>query len=274
MEKGPSANVEGLFSLMMTSTTQECAVEVVRAESARFRHPLLMIHGLWTGGWVWHGFAGYLGHRGWDSWLPSMSGTSPERRHDCLLELARELPAPPILVTHDAGYATAIALAEKTGARAIVVIAPLLSRRDGGALALLGGLSFWPARLGAHRVSPPRGAAALVLLRGAGEHVIDRLVPDSGEVFRAVLSGAGGAQDPARRPGLLICGAGDPVTPSAAGERFAITHGWAFDLHGSAGHFPMLEAGFESLADRVHRWLVRALGEDLLVLLDDEDDAE
>ncbi len=274
MEKSPSANVEGLFSWKMSSAAQECAVDVVRAESARFRHPLLMIHGLWTGGWIWKGFAGYLAHRGWDSWLPSVCGATLEQRAESLWQLARTLPAPPIIMAHDAGFATAVELAARVGAPTVVAIAPLLSRRDGGTLAIFSGIGFWPARFGARDAAPPRGDAARVLLRGLDPNAAARLAPDSGSFFRAALAGGVTGLDPRDRPGLVIASHGDPMTPVEAAQRFAVERQWAFDLHGSTGHFPMMETGFESLADRLHRWLVRALGEDLLVLLDDEEGGE
>jgi hypothetical protein len=66
----------------------------------------------------------------------------------------------------------------------------------------------------------------------------------------------------------------DPLLPVEAAERFARACGWSFELHDGAGHFAIASAGWERLADRVHRWLVRSLGEELLLFLDDEDEPE
>jgi hypothetical protein len=59
--------------------------------------------------------------------------------------------------------------------------------------------------------------------------------------------------------------------PASRAERTAERLGWSFDVHESAGHFPMLAPGCERLADRVHRWIVKAVGADLLAWLDDDD---
>jgi pimeloyl-ACP methyl ester carboxylesterase len=255
--------------MAMRSPPEEPAVEVVRAESARFRHPLLMIHGLWTGGWIWRGLAGYLAHRGWDAWLPSSCGADLESRRAGLVELALDFGAPPVLVSHDAGFATAIEVADTLAAPAVVMIAPLV---HGGLDSVLSGFAWWAARLGARTVPPPRGRAAETYLTGSVEHdAAGRLVPDSGSFYRAAFTAADGSVR-ITRPGIVVASANDPVTSAAAAEQLATRTGLHFDLHESAGHFPMLERGFERLGDRLHRWLVHTLGEELLVMLDDEED--
>jgi pimeloyl-ACP methyl ester carboxylesterase len=252
------------------------AVDVVRAESARFRHPLLLIHGLWTGSWIWRGFAAYLAHRGWDAWAPSFldgaaSGT-PADRLGQLVELCRTLPDPPVLLAHDAGAVTAAMLAARVGAPAIVAIAPLLPRVQGEP-GILSWPQFWPARLFSHEVKPPRGRAARLFLGGLADEA-SRLRPDSGPWFRSLLSGAERFPDDPPCPGLVVCARGDPITSAIEGELLARRLDWSFDLGGTSGHFPMLAPGWEHLADDVHRWLVRTLGEKLLAFLGDDLDAE
>ncbi len=86
----------------MTRDPTGVTVDVVRAESSRFRHPLLMLHGLWTGAWIWRDFAAYLAHRGWDAFAPSfltdVVARDASERLRMLEEIARTLPAPPIVV--------------------------------------------------------------------------------------------------------------------------------------------------------------------------------
>lgn len=253
------------------------AVDVVRAESARFRHPLLLVHGLWTGSWIWSDFAAYLAHRGWESWAPSFldggaGGDSADRRHQ-LLEVCRALPAPPVLLAHDAGVVTVAKIAVGIGAPAIVAIAPLLPGADGGESTIFSRPQFWPARFFARRVNPPRGHAARVLLAGLTDDA-SHLRPDSGPFFRSLLAGAERLPDDVPRPGLLVCSRNDPITPPIQGERLACRFDWSFHLHGTPGHFPMLAPGWEELVDHVHRWLVRTLGEKLLTFLDDGLDDE
>ncbi len=255
------------------------AVDVVRAESSRFRHPLLMIHGLWTGGWIWRRFAAYLGHRGWESWLPSFLEEEPlpdaNDRRRALIELCGTLPAPPVLVAHDVGVAIAAALAAEIAVPAIVAIAPVWPLvDDAGALGVFAQRQFWGARLVARRVAPPTGSAVPALLGGLEHEALRRLRADSGPFFRALAGGRLPIPAELSQPGLVICASGDVVASEARSRRLAARCGWSVDVHETAGHFPMLAAGSEALADGMHRWLVRAIGGDLLAWLDDENSEE
>ena len=156
MEKGPSAHRRRAFFIVMI-------VDVVRAESSRFHHPLLMVHGLWAGGWIWRRFAAYLAHRGWDVWVPSLledaSLSELTNRHQVLSELCRTLPASPVIIGHDAGVALGVSLAFQVHAPAVVAIAPVLPRIDPDAgLGVLAHPRFWTARLAAPNVAPPAAA--------------------------------------------------------------------------------------------------------------------
>jgi pimeloyl-ACP methyl ester carboxylesterase len=274
MEKGPSAYRRRAFFMAMTTVPGSVAVDVVRAESARFRHPLLLVHGLWSGGWIWSGFASYLAHRGWESWVLSCLRGSGHERARQLDEVAGSLPASPILIAHDAGVVTATQVAAHVGTPALVAIAPLVPGAEGGGTGAFSHRQFWAARLFARVVAPPRDAAAREWLRGLADEDVQRLQPDSAPFLRALLSGAERIPDDLTVPTLLVCGAGDPVTSADACERLATRRGWAFERHTMPGHFPMLAPGWERLADRVHRWLVTSLGEDLLLYRDEGDAPE
>ena len=94
------------------------------------------------------------------------------------------------------------------------------------------------------------------------------LVPDSSVYFRSLFSEL--PPRVASPPGLVVAASGDPAHSVGDAERFAAGLGWSFDVHESAGHFPMRGRGCERLADRVHRWIVRATGREML-LWDDDD---
>jgi predicted alpha/beta hydrolase family esterase len=72
----------------------------------------------------------------------------------------------------------------------------------------------------------------------------------------------------------MIASPNDEVSALEQARRLADRWGWTFDLHETPGHFPMLAARSEALADRVHRWLVRAIGAELLAWIDDEEGGE
>lgn len=260
----------------MPSAPASLTVEVVRAEWARFRHPLLFLHGLWTGSWIWSDLAGYLAHRGWESWAPSLLGESyspdAEERVRALTEVCRAMPAPPVIVAHDAALGAASALALAVHAPAIVAIAPWLPPR-GGRLGLLSDRRFWAGALFAALVAPPTGEPLHPSLVGIQGH-LTRLRPDSGPFFRSLFSDAERLFATARsQTGLVIAARDDRATSVDGAKRLASELQWSFDVHETSGHFPMLtDDRRERLADQIHRWIVQAIGRELLLWEDGEED--
>lgn len=248
------------------------ALDVVRAEASRFRHPLLLLHGLWTGGWIWRDIAPYLAHRGWDAWVPSFAedgrtAMDLDARRAMLEILGRDLPASPIVVTHDAGLVVADRIVRDLGVPAVVAVAPVAGRPSA-----FTGPRFWSARIGARRVGPPVERSSGAMLEGLSEADRARLVTDSGSFFRAVASAD--AQIPLVPHGLVVAARGDAAASLADCDRIAHAREWDLEVVEAAGHFPMLGAAATGLVDRIHRWIVRALGRDVLAWVDDERDEE
>lgn len=246
------------------------SVDVVRADVSRFRHPLLLLHGLWTGGWIWRDFSAYLAHRGWDAWAPSfLEGEEVpdlERRRRTLIAVCRELPAPPVVVTHDAGIAVADLLATEVALPAIVAVAPFVPRPS----IVWHRPRWWGARFGARPLAPP-GTGGDPLIRGLRESEVHRLRADSPSLLRESKSGAPGGDRPAI-PGMVVAVDADLAAPLADCRRLATRRRWDLAVQADGGgHFPMLGGTTIRLADRVHRWLVRALGADLLAWVENED---
>jgi predicted alpha/beta hydrolase family esterase len=263
----------------MRTHIRDLPVEITRPESAKFHHPLLFVHGLWTGGWIWERLITYLAHRGWESWAPSFLDArspldAPHARVAALEDVAVALPAAPVLVTHDIGLLTAAPLIERESVRSVVAIAPVVAPADGGGgRGLFAWPRFWRVLLGATRVPPPSGSAAAAFL-GAALGVRDRLRTESGAMFRAVASGRMRVPRRAPVPGLVLGGAGDPIVTPATVAAVANGLGWSSRVATEGGHFLILERGFEAIADDVHRWTVQTLGADLLALLDEDDAAD
>jgi pimeloyl-ACP methyl ester carboxylesterase len=247
-------------------------VEITRPESAKFHHPLLLLHGLWTDSWIWQPFATYLAHRGWESWAPSLAAVPGAEVVRALDDVIRALPGPPVIVAHDVGVLTAASCAQRAAVPAIVAIAPLVpSFEINSERGLFAWPQFWRARLAGARVSPPRGAGARAFLGGALA-VRDQLRADSGATFRAIASGR--TCLPARLdvPGLVLGGERDVIAPDPALRALAARFGWTRRAYPGRGHFAILEPGWEALADDVHRWVVQTVGAELLAFLDDDPD--
>jgi hypothetical protein len=236
---------------------------------------LLLLHGLWTGAWIWQGLGGYLAHRGWESWAPSLlEGDRPWSDHEAMVDAVRAVavaqPAPPIIVAHDLGIVAAVALAHTLEIPAVVAIAPVLPPSAGGGRSLLRRPQFWRTRLGAAVAPPPGGGLARALV-GAGVDPT-RLRADAGAVVRALAADRLSVPTLASTPGLVVGGPDDPWSPSTATRALAERQGWEHRLEPGCGHLPMLEPGWERRADDLHRWIVRTLGADLLAFVEEEDD--
>jgi pimeloyl-ACP methyl ester carboxylesterase len=122
-------------------------------------------------------------------------------------------------------------------------------------------------------VAPPGGTGAAAYLgRAIGSR--DRLRPDSASVFRALASGSIDLRPPTDLPGLVIGGGDDAIVAERDAREVAERLGWDHRTLPGRGHFALLEPDWESLADEVHRWIVRTLGADLLLFLDDDSGAD
>lgn len=250
-------------------------VEVTRAESAKFHRPLLLVHGLWTGPWIWKRFASYLAHRGWESW--TLSPATPRRAFEIATweaaaeQIGRRFPHAPVMVAHGTAMTLVARLAERLDAPALVTIAPVVTPADSSSLgAVFRRPQFWRARIAGVRVPPPRGRLRAGLVGGAREAT---LVADDGALFRALARGTLRLPASAARSGLVISAERDPISPPVGGAELAARYGWDHRVYAGRGHLALVEEGWEEIAADAHRWLVRTLGASLLVFLDDEDEA-
>ena len=253
-------------------------VDVTRAESAKFHRPLLLLHGSWTGVWLWTRLAAYLAHRGWESWMlsPAAPRTSldPAGLEASIVDAVARAAQAPVIVAHGTAAAIASRVAARIGAPALVLFAPVVNDPLAPALgAMFRRAQFWRARLVGEGVPPPRGDLRTAFLGASVPTARAVLVPDSGAVFRALARGTLRVDDAGVRVGLVVSGEHDPISPAGAGAAFAAHHGWEHRVHPGHGHLALVEPGWEAVADGMHRWLIRALGAELLAFLDEEEDA-
>jgi hypothetical protein len=239
-------------------------VDMTRAEAARFRYPLLLLHGLWTGAWLWEGAAGYLAHRGWESWAPELVGSAtPEVVLAALTDVVRALPAPPIVVTHGTGAGLGALVAGRAGSPALVAMAPLVSPADAPTAGVFGVLARWRSR--AALAAPPRAIRGV--LTEAGRPDAPR---DSGAIWHALATGRLRLPRDLACPAVALWHVGDRLATAATAAALSADFRWEeHPLPG--GHLALAGPGFERVADAVHRWIVRSLGADLLAFLDDEE---
>jgi pimeloyl-ACP methyl ester carboxylesterase len=268
----------------MQYTNAELGVLVTRAESERFAAPLLLLHGLWSGAWVWGRMASYLAHRGWESWAmdrldgPEATGWAAAGLVGRCEDVARSMPAPPVLVAHDAGAAVALRIAAAVGSPAVTLINPVLPGKTARRLAF-GDLWRTLTALRGRPLPPPRGSVAgadLVDCRDDATRafVRTRLVPEPGRVVYGLLKGRLGNDDLRDLPPTLVIGGNrDATLPmTTIGSVARDLGGDSAILDG--GHWLPVEVNWQSTANCVHRWVVRTLGEPFLIMREWEEDGE
>jgi len=290
MKKRPAT---GLFSFpAMERRLASLRAEVSAPERNKFTAPLLLLHGLWSGGWVWHEAAGALSQRGWECWaldLRGRPGSRPvehigrvavaEYAEDVLLA-ARQLWAAPVVCGHDLGALLALLTTAQVRPRAVICLAPLLPQAwvaNGRPPAPLVRLAAVPALLWGRALRPPRRAMAYDFLfntlpPAARSRLYARLQPDSGAAAREITRSdfpfpAAGLPCPA----LVAGGGADRMCPPAAARRLAERLSATYRNYPGQGHWLPAGDQWTTLAGDLHRWLVRTLGEALLVPQESEE---
>lgn len=245
--------------------------ETVHAEGARYAACLVLVPGLWAGPEVWRGCAGFLGHRGWECHLLDLRGLAGglEARAAAIADYTAALPAPAVLVGHDAGGLAALLAARRTSAAALVLLAPL-APGSRAARALVRSPSRLLALVRGRPVPPPAGRGAVLLAGGLPEplraSVLGGLAAEDPAVVRDVAWGRVALAPAVGVPTLLVAGEHDPLLPPAAAAALARTLAAEQSVLSAAGHWPLAGPRWQPAVDLVHRWIVRRLGAPLLEL--------
>lgn len=251
-------------------------LDVVEPEPDPMRYaraPILCLHGLFAGSWVYdrvlpriaeHGHpAAALSFRG----RPESGGTAGVGKLG-IREFAEDAVAAaqaldrPILLGHSLGGLIALLLLARGYARAAILVSPApprgiratswaVTRRMARHLPeLLLGLPLIPTRdeldelVFSHVLDGDRDALAA------------RMVPDSGRAARQAALGVYDAHHRSVRSPLLVVGAdGDRFIPPATAQKVAARYGAPFRLAKGHGHFLFAEPGWEAELDAMMRWV-------------------
>src|SRR5262249_35616841 len=142
----------------------------------------------------WRRFAGLLGHRGWECHLVDVRGVGGglAARAAALADYVGALPAPAVLVGHDAGGLAALGAPAPCRGTALVMLAPVAPGSP-RARALALSVAALLALLRSRPVPPPAGRRA-TLLNGdlpppERAEVQASLGPEDADVVRDVLWG-------------------------------------------------------------------------------------
>jgi len=235
--------------------------------------PVLCLHGLFAGSWVFERFLPLVAERGHPAAALSFRGHPPAPPisaigrtsiaaycHDAA-EAARALDRP-IVVGHSLGGLVALMLAARNLVRAVVLVssAPPRGITVLSPALLLRMPRYLPALLFSRAFLPrPRDLDALVLNRvPASEREQNRVrfVPDSGRATRQAALGTSDADLRATRtPLLVVSGDEDRFVPLGVARRIAQRYDAPLHVARGHGHFLFGEPGWETHAAAILDWI-------------------
>ena len=254
-------------------------------EKPKFKSPLVLIHGLWTGSWCWRPWATHFSNLGWECWAINFRGRFETERHaalkrlqfqDCVEDLKRVIRSasfPPVIVAHSLGGLVAQKAAEGERITALILLSSLPSREIQMAaprsLRLLR-LKYSPLIFLRRPFCLEEGDFCRLWLASVPEGerpgILRRMVPDSSVLVREFFDRRE-AFHPERIhcPVLVVGGKEDKVVPIALLREMALSLGGDFKEYPNHGHWMLGEGGGEVIVRGIHRWVVQRLGEDILL---------
>ena len=259
----------------------DTTVESLASETTKFAAPLVLVHGLWCSAVVWRKFMGYLAHRGWTCHALNLRGHGDAGGRDQiggvriadyvsdLQQIIALCDTAPVVIGHDLGGLLALMCPAAT-TRAVVALAPLVPHAIGGSVRPAV-LSSWQARIAmwrGRRLPPPKGklgAEYFATVPPGGATADSTLAARElvDDVFHLDVGDEGQT--------LVVAGECDRFSPPTAVERLAQHVRAQFRIAERTGHAMPWATGWEQQAAATHRWIIRTLGEPLLLLRDDEE---
>ncbi|HXW84585.1 MAG TPA: alpha/beta fold hydrolase [Candidatus Binataceae bacterium] len=255
------------------------AAEQERPEPVKFAWPIVLLPELFTTLHHQRMLLGYLATIGWEVYavdLPSAAGhdsTPPLARLglDDLVTLANEvldeLGREAIVLGHGLGGLVALALAARSSVKAAVAYAPALPNFESP---LLAGVAN---RLNAWRGRPLQPPTKKVLFEFIGdaepflrESIVRELCSGTSRAPIEVERGTVTLDPAAPAPRLVVVGDSDIFAPVDRALAFANSLGARFVVVPGRGHWLVAGRALERAIAETQRFLVRALGQDLLLL--------
>jgi pimeloyl-ACP methyl ester carboxylesterase len=227
---------------------------------------------------------GYLASIGWEVFVPDLraaygkDSTPPlDKLHfDDLAALASEalegIGRDAVVLGHGVGGLIALQLAAHARAKAAVAYAPLV---PGFRTPIVGGIRNRIAMMLGRAIKPPRGRILFELIADSDpftrDGLINAMVPDSAALATDVINGAIDiARADKAAPRLVVAGDSDILAPLHETTKFAESIGAKLATIRGRGHWLIGGRALERAINETQRFLVRALGQDLLLLYPEE----
>jgi pimeloyl-ACP methyl ester carboxylesterase len=253
-------------------------------EPVKFAWPIVVLPELFTTPRHLALVLGYLASIGWEVFVPDLravfgKGSTPpleKLRFNDLAALASEaiegIGRDAVVLGHGVGGLVALKLSEHRRVKASVAYAPLV---PGLRTPIAGGIGNRIAMMLGRPIKPPRGRILFELIADSDpftrDGLIKAMVPDSGAIATDVMNGAleFAAADKAA-PRLVVAGDSDIFAPLQETTKFAESIGAKLATIRGRGHWLIGGRALERAINETQRFLVRALGQDLLLLYPEE----
>ena len=252
-------------------------------EQAKFRSPLLLVHGVWSGAWCWQSWATHFCNLGWECIAIDLRRRSPQnpmgslhnlRFSDCIQDLAafiHSFSIPPVLLAMDLGALMALKVCEQSKISALILVSPpspgnLAARsRPQRLLWLKYGLLIFLQRPFRIDERDFRTYFLAPLPENLQSRLSRQIVPEPSALAREFLAPRVNLEsEPLNCPILVLGGSEDRITPPATSRRIAEWLGGEFREYPGQGHW-LIEMNGEPIVRDVHRWIIQKLGEKILL---------
>jgi pimeloyl-ACP methyl ester carboxylesterase len=229
------------------------------------RHPLLFVHGAWSGSWIFSDYLGYLAAGGWNGYAMNLRGhyksapldltgvTLRDYAND-VIRIARHLPVSPVLIGFGTGaHIVQLALSKNPPAACAVFISAKLAN---AARAVPPEVRRMPLLIPAEPIGPAPDIRPETLAR-LNEQRANSVEPRS--VLVSLLSGQIQTQpDFVKVPYLVLNGEwDDDISPDQGQELAAFYEGrGTLDILPEASHTGLLVgAQWDEGANAINAWL-------------------
>ena len=260
------------------------AAQVEQPEPIKFAWPIVLLPELFTTSRHLAVMLGYLATVGWEVYAPDLrsaagTGNTPALGalrfadlHTLASEAIDAIGREVIVAGHGLGGLLAITLAARPGIKAAVAIAPML---PGFRSPLTGGIANRIALWRGRPLARPSGRTLFNFIADAEafqrDVMIHAMIADSGAAARDVVNGAIELQQSSNAvPRLIIAGESDPFAPFDRVTAMAASLAAKLVKIPGRGHWLIGGRGLERSINEMQRFLVRALGQDLLLLFPEE----
>jgi len=255
-----------------------------RPEPLKFAAPIFLLPELFTTPRHLAIVLGYFASIGWEVYVPDLraafgkDATPPldKLQFSDLVALAGEaidaLGRDAVVLGHGVGGLVALKLSAHPRIKASVAYAPLI---PGFRTPLVSGFGNRIAIMRGREIKPPRGRVLFELIADSDPFTRDgsikAMLPDSGRVAADVINGAIDFADSKKTaPRLIVAGESDIFAPFERTQKFADAIGARIAKIAGRGHWLIGGRALERAINETQRFLVRALGQDLLLLYPEE----